>query len=97
MQTVGIAQQLLDAHLGYSALEQVAHRRLVLVQNVYKLRLRVALCPHMLKDGGQNLRLDFQRAGFRRREAQGVEDVSLYDMGRPISRCAFSKLVCQPG
>ncbi|MEI9969228.1 MAG: hypothetical protein WDM87_11625 [Terracidiphilus sp.] len=54
MQPVGIAQQLLDAHLGDSALEQVAHRRLVLVQNVYKLRLRVALGPHMLKDGGQN-------------------------------------------
>ena len=69
MQAVGVAQQFLDAYLGDSTLEQAAHRRLVLVQNVHKLRLRVALGPHVLKDGGQNLSLDFQRAGFRRGEA----------------------------
>jgi hypothetical protein len=47
----------------------------------------------MLKDGGQNLRLDLERACLGRRESQRIEDVSFNDVSRLISRCVFHVLV----
>jgi hypothetical protein len=45
VQAIRIAQQLFDAHLRDSPLQQVAHRRLVLIQQVHQLRLRVTFRP----------------------------------------------------
>lgn len=59
---VCIPQQLFSAHLRDSASEQVAHRRLVFIQNVRELHLRVALRFHMFQDGGQEFSLDLDRA-----------------------------------
>jgi hypothetical protein len=60
-----IGRQRLDDLSRDSAFEQIAQRRLVLVQNVHELRLSVALGPHMLQNGGQNLRFDLQRASYQ--------------------------------
>ena len=89
VQAIRIAQQLFDAHLRDSPLQQVAHRRLVLIQQVHQLRLRVTFRPDVLKDGGQYLRLDLQGTRLRRGEAQRIENISFDDVGRLISRYAF--------
>lgn len=47
VQAIRIAQQLFDAHLRDSPLQQVAHRRLVLIQQVHQLRLRVLTNSHL--------------------------------------------------
>lgn len=87
MQPVCISQQLFDADLRDPTSEQVAHRRLVLIQHVRELRLRVALRFHMFQDGGQEFSLDLERARFRRRESQRIEDIASHNMRRPIFRC----------
>ncbi len=90
MQPVCISQQLFDADLRDPASEQVADRRLVLIQNVRELRLCVALHLHMFQDGGQEFSLDLECARFRRRESQCIEDIALHNMCRPIFRCVFN-------
>ena len=86
---VCIPQQLFNADLRDPASEQVAHRRLVLIQNARELRLRVARRFHMFQDGGQEFSLDLERARFRRRKSQRIEDIALHNMRRPIFRCVF--------
>ena len=89
MQPVRISQQLFDADLRDPASKQVAHRRLVLIQNVRELRLGVALQLYMFQDGGQEFSLDLECARFRRRKSQRIEDIALHNMCRPIFRCVF--------
>jgi len=64
MEPVCIPQQLFNAHLRDLTSEQVAHRRLVFIQNLRELRLCVALRFDMFQDGRQKFSLDLQRACF---------------------------------
>ena len=80
-----------NAYLGNSAVEQAADGRLVLVENIDELRLRVALLTHVFEYGGEDLGLYLERGGFRGREAERVKDVALHDVGRFILPCAFHR------
>lgn len=84
MQPVCIPQQLFDADLRDPTSEQIAHRRLVLIQNVRELRLCVALRFDMFQDGGQEFSLDLECARFRPRESQRIEGIASHNMCRPI-------------
>ena len=84
VEPVCLSQKLFDAHPRDPTSEQVAHRRLVLIQNVRELCLCVALHFHMFQDGGQELSLYLERACFRRRKTQRIEDIAPYNVCRPI-------------
>lgn len=80
-EAVGVAQEFFDADLGDSSLEQITDGGLVLVEDVHELGLCVALPANVFEDSGQYFRLDLERGGFGRGEAECVEDISLDDAG----------------
>ena len=84
LQPVGITQELLNADLRDSSLEQIADRWLVFVEDLRELLLRVALSAHVLEDRGEDFGFDFKGTGLGGGKAQSIEDVALHDVSRLV-------------
>ena len=82
MEAFGVAEKLFDADLGDAAFEQVTDGWLVFVEDFDELGLGVGLRADVIEDGGENLRLDLEGAGFGDGKAEGIEDISINDVDR---------------
>jgi len=65
LQSIGIGQQLLQAHFGYLSSGEVADRGLIFVENLNQLALRVPPLLNFPENSVEQHRFDLQRRRFR--------------------------------